>query len=492
MNMKQKRAFGGSCRKARRMSLRLLAAAALTAFAAASAQAGFVDEFFEENAQMTNVTQAGIVEAGALNVVSGGGFVYRTPRREFVPFSVTPPALKAGCGGIDVFLGAFSIPSRDEFVSFLKSVGTALPGLAFQLALQTMAPDLNEMVGRYADLIRSYTNRYTDSCSAAQALFENTGASEHLQGVLLKAKNSLRSTGEVSDQSEADRKVRDDGGAAIESAPVRKDSGGNVIDAPEINLTWALINSGRLGKTSGDATLLREVMMTLAGTTIFKKAGSGEDAVIEAKHYAGVDLLPVLFGEVRQGEGFERLKCDEAKKCLTVVLEKTTDMSLVDKIQEAADHYLDALQKRDASLVTDDELMLLGGATGVPLLRILNLSALSRYQGIAHDLTRIYVEAAAYEMLASAVRALAQDIRTTLTSSAASSTSSEHVRHVERLEQRIAQIEASLHARESKVMQAMMRASSLVAQLEHIERSLAGNQSAALLQVLPASAAAGR
>ena len=138
----------------------------------------------------------------------------------------------------------------------------------------------------------------------------------------------------------------------------------------------------------------------------------------------------------------------------------------------------------DASLVTDDELMLLGGATGVPLLRILNLSALSRYQGIAHDLTRIYVEAAAYEMLASAVRALAQDIRTTLTSSAASSTSSEHVRHVERLEQRIAQIEASLHARESKVMQAMMRASSLVVQLEHIERSLAGNQSAALLQVL--------
>lgn len=95
-------------------------------------------------------------------------------------FSVTPPSLKAGCGGIDLFLGAFSIPSREEFVSFLRSVGTALPGLAFQLALQTMAPDLNEQVSRFADIIRSYTNRYSDSCTAAQALLESTGAAEHM------------------------------------------------------------------------------------------------------------------------------------------------------------------------------------------------------------------------------------------------------------------------------------------------------------------------
>ena len=139
-----------------------------------TAGAGFVKDYFDATQAMSNVTEAGVREAGAVSTVTGGGFVYRTPRTDFVPFSVTPPSLKAGCGGIDLFLGAFSIPSREEFVSFLKSVGTALPGLAFQLALQTMAPDLNEQVGRYADLIRSYTNRYTDSCEAARALLDNT------------------------------------------------------------------------------------------------------------------------------------------------------------------------------------------------------------------------------------------------------------------------------------------------------------------------------
>ena len=148
------------------LGLRL--AAALVFCGAVNVHAGFVDDFLDEAQANVNVTQSGVLQAGGMNVVTGGGFVFKAPRKEFSPFAITPPSLRANCGGIDVFLGAFSIPSREEFVSFLKSVGTALPGVAFQMALQYMAPDLNEIVGRYSDLIRGYTNRYTD-CAAVQA-----------------------------------------------------------------------------------------------------------------------------------------------------------------------------------------------------------------------------------------------------------------------------------------------------------------------------------
>lgn len=282
-----------------------------------TAGAGFVKDYFDATQAMSNVTEAGVREAGAVSTVTGGGFVYRTPRTDFVPFSVTPPSLKAGCGGIDLFLGAFSIPSREEFVSFLKSVGTALPGLAFQLALQTMAPDLNEQVGRYADLIRSYTNRYTDSCEAARALLDNTGATEHLTRVVEGAKNALRSDGSVADQSEADRRVRDNGEKAIAASPIRKDSGGNVVDAPEINLTWALLSGGKLGAADFDSVSLRETMMTLLGTTVFTQEGKGENAVLVAREIAGVDLLPVLFNETGKDTSLVKLTCDEAKRCLS-------------------------------------------------------------------------------------------------------------------------------------------------------------------------------
>ena len=103
-------------------------------------EAGFVSDFVEDIQSNSNVTQAGIKEAGALNVVTGGGFVYKTPRKDFVPFSVTPPSLKAGCGGIDLFLGAFSIPSKDEFVSFLKSVERRYRDLPFNWRCKPWRP----------------------------------------------------------------------------------------------------------------------------------------------------------------------------------------------------------------------------------------------------------------------------------------------------------------------------------------------------------------
>lgn len=440
-----------------------------------TAGAGFVKDYFDATQAMSNVTEAGVREAGAVSTVTGGGFVYRTPRTDFVPFSVTPPSLKAGCGGIDLFLGAFSIPSREEFVSFLKSVGTALPGLAFQLALQTMAPDLNEQVGRYADLIRSYTNRYTDSCEAARALLDNTGATEHLTRVVEGAKNALRSDGSVADQSEADRRVRDNGEKAIAASPIRKDSGGNVVDAPEINLTWALLSGGKLGAADFDSVSLRETMMTLLGTTVFTQEGKGENAVLVAREIAGVDLLPVLFNETGKDTSLVKLTCDEAKRCLSPERKPMYDTDLVAELKEAADHYLTALKSRDASLVTDDEMLFLASVSSVPLLRILNLASVARYEGLAADIVNTYVEAAAYEALVGALEALTSDIRRVMGSSSATTLSSEHAKHVKALVLRISDVEESLALRRDKVVQAMNRAAAFVTQLEHIEKSLKSN-----------------
>lgn len=440
-----------------------------------TAGAGFVKDYFDATQAMSNVTEGGVREAGAVSTVTGGGFVYRTPRTDFVPFSVTPPSLKAGCGGIDLFLGAFSIPSREEFVSFLKSVGTALPGLAFQLALQTMAPDLNEQVGRYADLIRSYTNRYTDSCEAARALLDNTGATEHLTRVVEGAKNALRSDGSVADQSEADRRVRDNGEKAIAASPIRKDSGGNVVDAPEINLTWALLSGGKLGAADFDSVSLRETMMTLLGTTVFTQEGKGENAVLVAREIAGVDLLPVLFNETGKDTSLVKLTCDEAKRCLSPERKPMYDTDLVAELKEAADHYLTALKSRDASLVTDDEMLFLASVSSVPLLRILNLASVARYEGLAADIVNTYVEAAAYEALVGALEALTSDIRRVMGSSSATTLSAEHAKHVKALVLRISDVEESLALRRDKVVQAMNRAAAFVTQLEHIERSLKSN-----------------
>ena len=74
-----------------------------------SAQAGFLEDFYDSSSGVAqgNVTAAGIYESAHLNIATGGGFVYRAPRTDFTPFQFTPPKLSAGCGGIDLFMGAF-------------------------------------------------------------------------------------------------------------------------------------------------------------------------------------------------------------------------------------------------------------------------------------------------------------------------------------------------------------------------------------------------
>lgn len=145
-----------------------------SAFTCTSAGAGFMKDFYASaGSYQGNLTKPGLHQSEAMNTVTGGGFVYRAPRKDFNAFYFTPPSLSAGCGGIDIFLGAFGIPSREEFVAFLRNIGTALPGLAFQLALQSLAPDLNEQVTSFRDLIREYTSKFSDSCTAAQSVSEN-------------------------------------------------------------------------------------------------------------------------------------------------------------------------------------------------------------------------------------------------------------------------------------------------------------------------------
>ena len=104
--------------------------------------------------------------------------------------------------------------------------------------------------------------------------------------------------------------------------------------------------------------------------------------------YAPVDLVPALLGEVTDAN-LDGLVCDEPKRCLNPKRAALVDIDLTARLHEAAKHYLDAVAKRNPALVSDDELLLLGGLTSVPLIRVLNLATLSRYDGIAADLVRV-------------------------------------------------------------------------------------------------------
>ena len=66
-----------------------------------SAQAGFLEDFYSgSGAGQGNVTAAGVYQSQGLNTVTGGGYVFKAPRRDFTPFHFSPPSCLPVAGAL--------------------------------------------------------------------------------------------------------------------------------------------------------------------------------------------------------------------------------------------------------------------------------------------------------------------------------------------------------------------------------------------------------
>ncbi len=445
-------------------------------FACSDSHAGFMEDFYAASNTQGNVTAAGLYESANLKVASAGGFVYRSPRVDFTPFYFTPPKLSAGCGGIDLFMGAFSIPSKEEFVNYLKAIGSALPGLAFQLALQTLSPDLSEQVTSFRDLIREYSARFQDSCTAAQTLLDLSGAKGYMEKLKYSASNSLRDRGIVSDAYEADSKTRAHGSTVFDYSPTQRDAGGNVVEAPEMNLTWALLGGGTV--TANYPKVMKELMMTLVGTTIYVKVGDGADAVAQSRLIMGEDIAMALFGAPESAllTDAYRLSCDATDTlCLTPKRVLMDDINLTNTMWLAAKRYQRSLRERNPALVTDDDILLLGSVTSIPLISLINTVTRERLMGFGDDILRVYVEAAAFEAIVRALEQLSVDMQKAISASSAASVNTINEAHAERILHRLVELRGDLATRADKIYQQMTRTMSFIDQVNHIEKALLGN-----------------
>ena len=99
----------------------------LTAFAICSTSAtapalssGLQSELNNLFGNMSNFTQPGVYESTRRGVLAGGGAQIRSRRMNIQLIAFEPPNIKAGCGGIDIFLGSFSYINSSVFCEPLQ------------------------------------------------------------------------------------------------------------------------------------------------------------------------------------------------------------------------------------------------------------------------------------------------------------------------------------------------------------------------------------
>lgn len=100
----------------------------------------WVDDWLD---QMTT-TNPGYFEGQRRGYFNGGGFQARWRMSDDHLISVQPPSIRAGCGGIDMFLGGMSFLDPELLVQKFQRILQAAPAVAFDMALKTMCKECSD------------------------------------------------------------------------------------------------------------------------------------------------------------------------------------------------------------------------------------------------------------------------------------------------------------------------------------------------------------
>ena len=131
-----------------------------------------VNDMFNNLGAIGNYTAPGAFRGQTFNTYTGGNLMMRSPNKVYQLAAIQFPSAKAGCGGIDVFGGSFSHISATEFKNMLKNITAALPGIAFQLALEAVSPLLGGLTKWAKGLETWINNARINSCETAKAIVD--------------------------------------------------------------------------------------------------------------------------------------------------------------------------------------------------------------------------------------------------------------------------------------------------------------------------------
>lgn len=274
-----------------------------------------IETMFNDLGAIGNYTAPGAFKGQVFNTYSGGSLMLRSQNKTYQLMAMDFPTVKAGCGGIDVFGGSFSHISAAEFKNMLKNITAALPGVAFQLALESVSPLLGGVTKWTKNLESMLTQANISTCNTAKSLVSSAMEATGVSGDRL-CEDLAVSLGLESDYAAA--KTRCHSGKPSVLAAARGSSDPQVRNkAPFVgNLTWKALKLA--GTNLSDQE--RELIMSLVGTVIFYE--DGRDPDIYAPTITSINRL--LYGSAEAPGGKvmqEILRCDNLMECGAVTIQ---------------------------------------------------------------------------------------------------------------------------------------------------------------------------
>jgi conjugative transfer pilus assembly protein TraH len=345
-----------------------------------------VTNMFNNLGAVGNYTAPGAFKGQTFNTYTGGNLYLRSPNKTYQLAAIQFPNAKGGCGGIDLFGGSFSHISATEFRNMLRNITAALPGIAFQLALEAVSPLLGGLTKWAKGLETWINNARINSCETATALVSSAAEATGYDSQRACAKLAM-TMGLESDIDAAMRRCASDSPSILASARSNPDP--NIANQTPFvgNLTWKALKTV---DTLDDAA--REVAMSIVGTTIYYPQESNRDPDSIGPSITTVAQL--LYGQSDAGGGninVQLLKCNNYTECDVVTRGDTVHEPLVKKVDDLMRIISDSIRTR-TTIPNNSTAVGFVNSTSLPVWRMLSVGNTIPGSGLADAMIGNYKE----------------------------------------------------------------------------------------------------
>lgn len=324
---------------------------------------GELKSFYNSLTDQSNITKGGSFKDQSGGYYTGGSVSTRVPARNTQIATIQMPSVKAGCGGIDAFTGGFSHISGKELIASLRKIASSMTTYAFSLAIQTMSPQIYNVMNELNAIAAKVNDMNINSCEAAATLLggvmpRNDQTSAHL------CKTMGTSLGTFSDHAAA----RQGCGSGGKRSGVLKNKSGEFAKTlvGEYNIAWEAIKEVPFLAKDQDTA---ELFMTLAGTLVSKESGDSYKLFTFPSKASNDLMLNMLL----EGGENKIYRCGDKDKCLTVST-KNLNFAASDAFYSKVSDTLRTLVKKiyeDTKLTVEEQSFL--NATRLPVYKILNV-----------------------------------------------------------------------------------------------------------------------
>lgn len=369
-----------------------------------------LNNFFDGLGFSSNVTNPGSYNSQAAGSYGGGSIFARNQVRSYQLIQIDLPDFRAGCGGIDLYMGSISFLSKDKMIALSKSIMTNAGFYAFDLALATTVPAIKDVKDKLQQIEQFVNNQNQESCRDAQALVGGMWPkTEAASDKICRDQGTMGSQGYFSDYVQARHGCAGD---------QRKDALKAAQANPKLekrlaydkNIVWSLLKSKSFLASDNE---LCELVMSLTGTIIFDKEGHAKPvpSLVSSR-----DLIQALIGRedglVTKAKIWSCKDNGAADKCLNVYLKEIIipeTSTLRYKVNNLIKKTIELVKSKTPNEKDIKEVASFAAMTHLPILKFVTVLASSEYSESIVDLTE-YSSVIAEDLLQQYLAELLQEI----------------------------------------------------------------------------------